>query len=93
MEGKTREELEAIAACAAELSGQKWDALPAHSKEVWVEAVRSVDATSSYQTPLYQCAADALHEALAPSKPTAKKAEANASPVMAEKAPKPKGKA
>lgn len=58
------QELERIAKRAAELYGQVWNDLPAHSMDAWREAVRHANPSGRSDIPMVQCAINALREYL-----------------------------
>lgn len=45
----TREEAEEVAKEAAKQRGQDWNALPGHSRDIWIEAARSGELKTQEQ--------------------------------------------
>lgn len=59
-------EIPQVAATAAAIYGQNWDALPGHSRQRWLEAIRdavtTVNGLGTGQTLLEQAACQAVQE-------------------------------
>lgn len=94
----TLQELEPIAQRAAAIYGVAWGDVPAHSREIWIEAVRTVNPSGVTGVPLYDCAAQAVRESLTAA--VVKNAKTSVAPAPKEEAkgqvvkeaPKGKGK-